>query len=59
MVLDFESKQKVLSRVIEAVEEKDPMMAEAAVSPPLRRLCSLPNRPEIRTIAETVRNNGD
>ena len=59
MVLDFESKQKVLSRLIEAVEEKDPMMAEAAVARPLRRLCSLPNRPEIQTIAEIVRDNRD
>ncbi len=56
---DFESEQKVLSRLIEAVEEKDPMLAEAAVARPWRRFCSLWNRPEIQTVAEIVRDNGD
>jgi len=54
MVIDFALKRKVLSRVIEAVEEMDPMMAEAAVDRPLRKLFSLSGRSGMKPPTETV-----
>ncbi len=41
MVLDFEAKKKMFRRIIEAVEEGDPVMAEAAVVRHLQDLLNL------------------
>ncbi len=41
MVLDFEAKKKMFRRIIEAMEEGDPVMAEAAVARHLQNLLKL------------------